>query len=158
MISEIDQRAAVITEALEWIATPFHMNACVKGEKGGVDCGRFLIAVYSSVGLMPKYEPPHWSPQFHLHSGEPQYLDEILKFAHEIPGPPELADIVMIHLGRQYAHAGIIIEWPSQVIHAPAADMQGIVQISDASKDALFLRGGMRYPPRFFRAIGLEAQ
>jgi hypothetical protein len=153
---ESTKRAAVIAEARTWLSTPFHPNACVKGH--GVDCGRFLIAVYSSVGLMPEYEPGYWSPQFHLHSGEPSYMAEMLKFAHEIQVPPEPADIVMIHLGRQYAHSGIVIEWPNQVIHAPAADMQGVVQISDASKDALFLHGGMRFPPKFFSPFNRETQ
>ncbi len=39
-MTEAEQRAAIVKEALTWLGTPFVYGACVK--QVGVDCGRFL--------------------------------------------------------------------------------------------------------------------
>lgn len=141
------ERIAVINEALSWLGTKFHMGARIKGV--GVDCGEFLIAVYSTVGVMPNYKPGLYSKQWHLHEGAERYIADVSKFARQVD-EPQTGDFALFHLGRHYAHSAIIIEWPERVVHAPALDIPGGVQLGDASRDALLMRGGRRFPPIFF--------
>lgn len=147
-IAQMIERKQVIDEARSWLGTPFHMNQCVKG--AGVDCGRFLIAVYSSVGLMPPFDAEYYSPQWHLHNGEEKYMATILRYGRETL-KPNPGDTALFHIGRHYAHSAIVENWP-RVIHVASPEIKGGVQWADALVDAFFLHGGRNFPPRFFTA------
>lgn len=112
---EARQRAAVIREATSWLRTPYHHAGRVKG--AGVDCAMLLLEVYSGVGLIPRFDPGHYPPDWHLNRGSEKYLGAVLDYATEIPGPGLPGDVVIFKFGRCFAHGGIIIKWP-QIIHA----------------------------------------
>ena len=117
MLSEKEQRQAVITEAMTWLRTPHHNGARLKGV--GVDCGQFPISVYSSCGLIPEITPERYSPQFALNQGEEWYLKIVEQFGRELPKGelPKAGDFMIIKLGRVYSHGAIIIDWP-RIIHS----------------------------------------
>ncbi|HWR15175.1 MAG TPA: hypothetical protein VN577_10120 [Terriglobales bacterium] len=108
----------VIEESRTWIGTPYAHMAMVKG--AGVDCAMILKAVYEKVfpelfaGVEIEYYPPDW----HLHRDDERYVDNILRYAEEIPeSEVQPGDIVVIKFGRSFAHGGIVTGWPN-VVHA----------------------------------------
>jgi len=125
----IAERIAVIEEALSWDGTPFHDRACVKGKDGGVDCARFISAVFrNALGLDTTV--PDISLQINLHQdaieryakerGYPSneiYLEE-LKRAGWVEIPSEYlapGDLVVPKIGRIHWHGSIVIEWPTVI-------------------------------------------
>jgi len=109
-------RADIIAAALSWLGTPFHDGACVKG--AGVDCANFLIGAVSDAGLIERFKPDPYTPQWFLHRGEPIFLETLARYAHEIPKESvEAADIIMYKFGRQAAHGAIVID-AHTIIHA----------------------------------------
>lgn len=113
-----EARSKIIAVAREWIKTPFHDGARLKGI--GVDCAQFVAAVYEESGIIPQVETPHYSPQFFLHEKQERLIAHVVRYGgHEIEesavGPGDLA---LYKYGHCYAHAAIIVEWPKQIIHA----------------------------------------
>lgn len=106
-----EQRKLVVDEALSWIGTPFHERAAVKGEKGGVDCARFIAAVFKGA-LSLEMPVPDVSLQYNLHHSDELYLREVEKYFHEIGPTPLPGDLVIPKLGRIHWHGSIVIEWP----------------------------------------------
>jgi len=144
-----DVRAAIVAEAMSWLGTPYVSNGLVKGS--GTDCAMLLIGVYGNCGLIPKeYDPRPYPAQWHLHRNVEQYMNHVLRFAQEVPGPPERAplpgDMVMFKLGRVFSHGGIIIGWPN-IIHA-VGDVRVIRE--DVSKCRTGKRAFWTVEKRFF--------
>ena len=118
-MGEIEQRAAVVAEAMTWLKTPYHHHARVKG--AGCDCAQFPAAVYEMAGLMDHVEPvyPH---DWHMHRNEELYLEWADRVgATEIPveaaGP---GDFIIWKFGRTFSHGAIFVE-PPMIIHATQA-------------------------------------
>ena len=137
----------VIVEARSWIGTKFHhLGRCKKDSKGpgGVDCGQFLIAVYSKVGCMPAITTEHYPPDFHLHNTQPWYQNLVEQFAIEVLPPPKPGDVVLYKLnnGLVYSHGAIVIEWP-KIIHSYIS--RGVIEM-DGTQGPL---GGC--PRKYFR-------
>lgn len=140
-----EQRQAVIVEAFSWKGTPFDFGQCVKGERGGVDCGRFPAAclnsagvkkiVISELGFVPNKEtgqPERLSPQWFLHRDDVSFLDLIRPFAVEYrlgthKAVPEPADMVVAKCGRDWAHCALVIQWPRVI----GAAMEHVVTLWD---------------------------
>ena len=116
------RRAAVVKEAQSWIGTPFHHAARVKG--AGIDCLMLLAEVYERAGAAPHIEPPFYVPDWHMHRDAERYLEGLVGYAGEIPGPPLPGDIALFRFGRIFSHGAIVTEWP-RLIHAYWA--QGVV-------------------------------
>jgi cell wall-associated NlpC family hydrolase len=139
MFQYADQRLAAVVEAKSWIGTRFAEGACVKGI--GVDCGRFLVGVFSAIGIAtPELKTlPHFPHGWFLHKTGEDYLPIVQAFT-EVTEEPLPGDIVMFRIGRQFAHGGIIIKWP-QIIHAvdPMVQYALEYQIPFVGKDRLFL-------------------
>lgn len=115
MAISLDARARIVAEAREWILTPYHHCACVKG--AGVDCLMLLVGVYRNVGLLsPDFEPPKYAPQWGQNRDEEKYLDGLKQFA-EPTGVPEPGDIAMFKFGRTVSHGAIIVD-ETFMIHA----------------------------------------
>ena len=114
-MTNIELRQRVIAEAISWIGTPFHHEARVKG--AGVDCLMLLAEVYERAGVIEHATPPHYPADWHLHRDTERYLEGLLQYVREIPGPPLLGDVAMFHFGRTFSHGAIVVEWP-RVIHA----------------------------------------
>lgn len=113
-MSEAEERAAVVAEALTWVGTPFHHGQRVKG--AGADCGQFPLAVFDAVGLIKSYHPAEYPPDFHIHSDDEMYLRHLEKFTAKVDSPRP-GDIAMFRFGRVISHAAIVVNWP-EVVHA----------------------------------------
>ena len=111
------ERARVLSLAAEWLGTPFHDNAGVKGV--GCDCAHFLSGVFQEAGYAPDMVIEHYSPQFMLHSDEEKFAGYVLRYTREIAEPEvQPGDVVLYRIGRSYAHGAIIVDWPTRIIHA----------------------------------------
>ncbi|HEX3747586.1 MAG TPA: hypothetical protein VHW09_26810 [Bryobacteraceae bacterium] len=113
-MSDIERQRA-IRIARSWIGTPYHTGARVKGQ--GADCITLLAGIFEEAALVPRIEIPTYSPQWHLHHSAERYLEGLLKYTKEIPGPPKPGDIALWKFGRCFSHGAIVIAWP-QVMHA----------------------------------------
>ncbi|WP_445364891.1 hypothetical protein ACJJJB_00020 (plasmid) [Microbulbifer sp. ANSA001] len=114
-MTEEAQRAAVIAEAETWLNTPYRHQARVKG--AGVDCGMLLLEVFSAAGVIEAQTVGDYSRDFHLHRNEERYLEQLLRYADEITGPPQPGDIAVWRFGRSYAHGALVVSWPT-IIHS----------------------------------------
>jgi NlpC/P60 family putative phage cell wall peptidase len=139
------QRAAIVTEACEWIGTPFHHGARIKG--AGVDCLMLLAEVYERAGVTHHIEPPFYVPDWHLHRDAERYLEGLLHYARPIEEPPLPGDVALFRFGRTFSHGAIVTGWP-RLIHAYWNI--GVVW-GDATRYPLRDRA-----VRFFRAVGNE--
>ena len=144
------RREAVVAEAVSWLGTPYHHQACVKGV--GADCAQMPLAVYIAAGLIPRTEVGDYSPQWFLHRSAELYLAWVQRFAREI-GAAKIGpgDFAVWRFGRTFSHGAVIIDWP-RVIHASAPD--ACVCWADATRDADLARR----PARFFSVFGSEGQ
>ena len=109
-------RAAVVTEALSWQGTPFQSGARLKG--AGVDCGNFLAAVYSATGFTLPSPLPQLPPNWFLHRDDGRFSQVIGEFAPEYKlseHQPQPGDIILVKAGHDWAHAAIVIAWPSVI-------------------------------------------
>jgi cell wall-associated NlpC family hydrolase len=129
-VTEAEQRAAVVAEALTWLGTPYHHQAALKGI--GADCAMFPLAVYAEAGLIPAGihvddYPMDWA----FHRDEERYLAMVERFGHRIDREHlGLGDFVVWRFGRTFSHGAIVVE-PPRVIHAYVE--AGSVTIDDIS-------------------------
>jgi cell wall-associated NlpC family hydrolase len=138
-MTEAGERAAVVAEARSWVGTRYVSNADVKG--AGVDCGMLLVRCFVDVGLIPAFDPRPYPAQWALHQSGERYLAFVARFADEIEGPPEPADVVVFRWGRCHSHGSIVTVWP-EIIHAYGAPCT-----PENVEQNLMLR---RLSPRFF--------
>ncbi|HZD96497.1 MAG TPA: hypothetical protein VE133_19705 [Candidatus Sulfotelmatobacter sp.] len=133
-----EKRADIVRVAKEWLRTPYHHQARVKGV--GADCAMFPLAVYQECGVLPPdFEPPEYSVQWHLHRSDEIYLQAIAPFTRELTcfGVPMTADVlqpadfVIFQFGRTFSHGAIVVEWPL-IIHSYIP--HGVL-LSDAERD-----------------------
>lgn len=139
-MTEAEQRAAIVAEAISFEGTPYHAHGRLKGV--GVDCAMFPALCYESTGFCPEVNP-EYSEQWMHHRDEELYLAEIRKWAREIdrealaPG-----DLVVWKFGRTYSHSAIVID-PPLVIHAIIQG--GAVIRADMDRDAELATRPRRY-------------
>lgn len=107
-------REAVLAEARNWLRTPYHHHAAVKG--AGVDCAMILIEVYADAGVVPRFDVGDYPPDWMLHRSEERYLGWVERYAHEV-AYPKPGDIAVFRFGRCFSHAAIVVDYPS-IIHA----------------------------------------
>lgn len=147
-MTETETRAAIVAEAMEFLGTPYHHSARIKGI--GIDCAQLPNACYSAVGLIPVLEPDY-SPQWMLHHDEEAYLAWVTPYAREITREELLpGDLVMWRFGRTYSHSAIVIDVPT-VIHA--MQRAGAVILGDMDRDADLISR----PARYFSLFGKSA-
>lgn len=140
---EREQRLAVVQEAVTWAGTPYHANADVKG--AGVDCGMFLIKVYSKAGVIESFDPRPYPVQWSFNQRSERYLAYVMKYSREIEGPPLPGDVVVFQVGNTWSHSSIVTCWPS-IIHSNPPECQ---------EDNWELNFGLRArKPRFFSPWG----
>lgn len=108
-------RSRVIVEAETWLQTPYHHMGRVRG--GGTDCLMLLAEVFEAAGVIPHVEVAFYPPDWHLHRDAERYLRGLMRYACEIPGPPEAGDVALFKFGRCFAHGAIVVAWP-RLIHA----------------------------------------
>jgi cell wall-associated NlpC family hydrolase len=115
---EAEQRAAVDRVAREFVGTPYHDGACVKG--AGIDCAQLLRAVFVEAGIIDDLVIHGYSGQHFLHSDKEEYLGYVTRYAHEIEREQaKTGDVVLYKIAKCYAHGAIIVApgWPN-IIHA----------------------------------------
>ena len=129
----MDLSSQIIAEAETWLGTPYHVNAAVKGV--GADCGRWIAAVYRKAGVL-EFEPTeHWPGDWYFHAREERYLDLLTKLMEEVSSP-EPGGVALFKVGKLFAHAALIVEWPglihvwrvNEVIQKARADQWPLVK------------------------------
>ena len=129
-MSEAQERAAVVAEALTWLATPYHHHGRVKGV--GVDCANLPAAVYEATGLIPHVQPDY-AAQWFEHRDQELFLAYVTPYADEIAeaavGP---GDLIVWKYGRTYAHGAIVVAGTT-IIHSTTAG--GGVHLGDMQRD-----------------------
>ncbi len=120
-MNEPATRAAVVAAAREWIGTPYHVCADVKGV--GCDCAMLLVRVFVDLGLVAPFDPRPYSSDWHLHRSDEVYLRLLLERAHPVAqSEVEPGDVVLFRYGRCFSHGGIVTKAkPFTLIHAFAA-------------------------------------
>ena len=115
-MSNAPGRAAIVAAAREWIGTPYHNCADVKGV--GVDCGMLLVRVFVDLGLVEPFDPRPYLSDWHLHRSEEKYLGHLLARAASV-AVPEPGDIALFRYGRCYSHGGIVTRADAlTIVHA----------------------------------------
>lgn len=116
-LSELEfvQRLTAIDCALQWVGTPYHPHATVKG--AGCDCATLLGAVYHAAGVLPQVQLGYYSPEWHLHQDEDLYRQNLQRYAHRVDRETLPGDIALFQFGRSPSHGAIVLYWP-YVIHA----------------------------------------
>lgn len=144
-LTEHCQRQIVVAEALSWLGTPHVREARIKGV--GVDCAELLAGVFINSGLLEPFAIPHHGALWHLHASREVYLEEIGEYLYPKDSAPLPGDVALFHVKRAYAHGGIVIDWPTKIIHCLHT---GGVQWGDASRDAFLIMEQRKWPPKFF--------
>lgn len=103
-------RSKVLEEAKSWIGTPFMHHTLHKGL--GVDCGMFIMGVFSNIGLVkkeiPKFYPEDWA--FHKPEGE-KFDSAVKKNCTEIKKEDlKPGDVILYKFGKCLSHASIFVE------------------------------------------------
>lgn len=114
--SEIDQRAAVVKEALAWVGTPYRHQADIKSV--GCDCGMLLVRVFVDLQLAPPFDPRPYADDWYLHRTEEKYLGFVADRTAQVE-LPLFGDVVVFRHGRTFSHGGIVLSWP-YIVHASA--------------------------------------
>jgi cell wall-associated NlpC family hydrolase len=112
-------RKTLVAAARDWIGTPYHPCADLKGV--GVDCGMLIVRVFVDGGLCAPFDPRPYPPDWHLHRDEERYLGFVTTACRErsaeeqsLPG-----DIAVFRIGRCWAHGGIVtMAEPLTIVHA----------------------------------------
>lgn len=127
-------RADVCALAQGWLRTPWHHQARLRGV--GVDCAQLLIAVYVEAGLVPAFDPGDYAIDHMLHSDRELFRDIAARYGRptDMPGP---GDVVIWRFGRCFSHGGIVVDWPTRVIHA----FRPFGQVCETPADASSLAG-----------------
>lgn len=107
-------RERVVMLAHEWLGTPYHTGAMVKG--AGVDCLTLLAVVFAEAELVGKIDIPYYPGDWHLHRESERYMQGLLQYTHEVTSPLP-GDIALWKFGRCFSHGAIVINWPV-IIHA----------------------------------------
>jgi cell wall-associated NlpC family hydrolase len=117
---EVDQRAAVVGEALSWIGTPYRQLGYTKGPQGCVDCSMLLVAAWVGGGIVEPFDPRPYPPEWHLHRSEERYLAWMQMVAVEVD-EPRVGDVTLYRYGRCFSHASIRVA-ENLVCHAFVRD------------------------------------
>ncbi|WP_428421976.1 hypothetical protein [Methylibium sp.] len=132
MSTEQAQRAAVATEVLSWLGTPYHHHARIKGV--GSDCAQILCAVFEAVGRVGHIDLGNYPRDWHLHRSEELY-EQLLEQhgARRLPEgvAPQVGDIATFKFGRTYSHGGIFVDGET-LVHAYVNASVTLTRLSEA--------------------------
>jgi cell wall-associated NlpC family hydrolase len=147
--SSQELRARIVAIAREWIGTPHHHMARVKG--AGVDCAMFPLEVYREAGVIGEIEIPFYPPDWMLHRSEEIFLGIVERYARELNAPAaplptargsvQAGDFVIYRFGRCFSHGAIVTEWPT-VIHA--VNGPGVI-LSDGEREGVLVGRAKRF-------------
>ena len=109
------RRGELVAVARSWLGTPYHTGGRMKGV--GADCLTLLAEVYAEAGIISPIDITYYPHDWHLHRNSERYPDGLMRYGHEIEGPPLPGDIALWKFGRCFSHGAIVVAWPL-VIHA----------------------------------------
>ncbi|MGC8518461.1 MAG: hydrolase [Steroidobacteraceae bacterium] len=114
-----ETRAAVVTEALSWIGTPYHHAQAVKGR--GVDCAMSLIEWFANAGVIERFDPRPYAASWFLHRDQELFLRTLSRYAEPLPPgeEPLPADLALYRFGRCVAHGALVLD-ETFIVHACA--------------------------------------
>lgn len=117
-MTEDQFRAAIVTEARSWIGTPYRGVGCIKG--AGVNCAMLLWGVAKGAGVIPTdTKAPQWyTPQLATHSKQERLIGYLVSYGAASVDSPKTGDLVVYQSGQSHGHAGIVISWPNEIVHA----------------------------------------
>jgi cell wall-associated NlpC family hydrolase len=118
-MTEEEFRKAIVDEALTWVDTPYNAYGRIKGV--GVNCAYFLYGVAKNAKVIPEDAPfpSSYSPQFSQNVKEERLLGIIQSYGaiELLESQVKPGDIVVYKNGLSHVHAGIILDWPTSIIH-----------------------------------------
>ncbi len=116
MTDAAEKRAAIVAAVREWLGTPYHHCADIKGV--GVDCGMLLCRVYVDLGIVAPFDPRPYTHDWMLHRAEETFLNALLARAVLVE-TPQPGDVAMWRFGRCYSHGAVVVKSePLTVVHA----------------------------------------
>ena len=104
-----EARAAVIAEGMTWLGTDFHLGAAIKGV--GVDCTSFVLECYHVAGIALSLGPMPVKKDWFMHAEDNRIIDRVREYCHEVE-VAQSGDLVLFFIGKSWAHAAIVKEWP----------------------------------------------
>lgn len=146
-------RLSIVDASVSWFGTKWQHNQCVKW--AGVDCGRFIHAVYLEAGLVAPEDFGSYSADWMMHNKEERYLGWVEKYLDRVDAPLP-GDVAVWRYGKCFSHGAIVIDWP-RVIHSYRRE-RGVVW-GDGTAGELateVLKGGGTQPRevRFYSLAG----
>lgn len=133
------KRRIVVDEAHDWVHTPYHHQAHIKGL--GVDCVWLLLEVYKKViPELRSFNPGNYSMEWYMHKTEEVYLSGVMKYATQLVNgtTPILGDVALYKVGHCVSHGAIYVG-NGLIIHANRKARQvEIVEMRNAELEAHF--------------------
>ncbi|MDR3496242.1 MAG: NlpC/P60 family protein [Ancalomicrobiaceae bacterium] len=124
------RRADIVKVVREWIGTPYHHQAAVKG--AGCDCLGLIRGVYASVTGKEPETPPPYTPDWGETGSVELMIEAASRHLVELPaGDAQPGDVVIFRLapGMIAKHAAIL-SGDDRMIHAQLRDMVREVSLS----------------------------
>ena len=100
-------RDDVLREARTWLKTPFHHQACLRGQ--GVDCAMLVVGVGAALGLMPMLSTEE---RAYGRLPNPERMRAVItKYMDPVDGDPQPGDVLYMgwRVGRPM-HMGILTD------------------------------------------------
>lgn len=124
-MTEQQQRTAVVTEAIDWLTTPYHHHGRIK--RVGVDCAMLLAEVYERCGLAPRVEPGFYPTDWHLHRGEELFMGWLTQAGAAEVAEPGVGDVGLFRYGRAYSHGAVVVALGRQPVLVHAYLGRGVI-------------------------------
>lgn len=142
--------AAVITEGLDWVGTPFKNCGDVKGPAGCVDCAMLLVRTHVDTGILPPFDPRPYPPAWFLHRSEERFLGWIVDELGAVEvEQPRVGDVLVYRFGLCFSHGAILIN-SEEIVHA--FYKSGMVSVARLEEQTLaFNEDGTPRPVKTFR-------
>lgn len=118
----------IVRAAREWIGTPFHHRACVKGI--GCDCLGLVLGVWRNVGG-PDLAVPVYAPNWIGIDGSEPLLRGVERHLRPLGGiAPSRGDVVALRMAETapVAHLGIITHTGDEARFVHAHGRRGVVE------------------------------
>lgn len=105
---------AIVAAAREWIDTPYHHGADIKGV--GVDCAMLPVRVFCDLGIIEPFDPRPYPHDWMLHRDDERYERWVARFADRVD-TPTAGDLALFRVGRCFSHGAIVVG-DGRMIHA----------------------------------------
>jgi cell wall-associated NlpC family hydrolase len=133
-------RASIVTEALSWIDTPYHLGSRIKGV--GIDCATLILQVMVNVGIFTDERLGQYGHDWWLHATEEKYAISVLRHAKKVlegicyrSTRVEPGNIILgrVQQSKRLNHGAIVIKYP-MAVHA----LSPCVTLIDITTDAMW--------------------